>query len=792
MNQETLQLFSQQLARWAETAIAHGRFPFRKVEVSPALLSNGGKISPPLVFWINRDSFMAGGVLLLPTGGIDLEIKKGRQCARILGLRHFVTWSSREIVFWEDKMNSAARHRTIPFRSGAQTAPGDFQAALGQILEELKILSVTGAIPPDELGADYFANLCRGAVLDSHPFLVGVYRVAEGEERLRLQSSSAAQQAYQKGLLSLLRILALILFDQLPLNVQPENLERAMRFALDSLPAEIRESLDIASEERTLPLESAVRFHHLFRRLSQLRWGQDRSRAYRVLDELVSVEGLKVGGHPLPFPLEAEVPGELRLFADRFYPAGDGLLEVGTAPLLAFTALLRSLAGLPPAARQTVDLFDLPASSPPARVRGTLSDRHIPTSGDRRVLTARLRVSWPTRRFTFPSKSPRWVWQFLHILGLAHPHAPIELFLPDDWLTADYGFFLWNLVKTQGALDFLSRASQGTLRLRLTKGGDRQEPTTITGPDSTRQLCPDLSEDAPRSLLPLALDLPEDRFALLEKGLLRFPEKSDWPHDREREVFLFGRSSWGGALWKIISGDAPLPGPQHLREAALRYGLPLPAEEILEEIRQLDWDGPEGEEPSQNEVDRQLAGWLGDAPPLLNRPREKAGRRAQRSPVRKISATSELGAEISREVFVDGVPRFPEHYLYDYYRPQLEEYHFSGPLVPEEEFFGQTVLCDSGGTLLQIENRETARALILASYSGRVPVGLPVDHLVTAAIVDRYLSDLVELRQSLIKITHVRLADARAADALAQRIWGSLALPPWSLLESEFSVRLAE
>lgn len=96
MNQETLQLFSQQIARWSEMAIAHGRFPFRKVEVSPVLLSNGEKLSPPLVFWINRDSFMAGAVLLLPAGDIDLEIKKGRQCARVLGLRHFVTWSSRK------------------------------------------------------------------------------------------------------------------------------------------------------------------------------------------------------------------------------------------------------------------------------------------------------------------------------------------------------------------------------------------------------------------------------------------------------------------------------------------------------------------------------------------------------------------------------------------------------------------------------------------------------------------------------------------------------------------------
>ena len=108
MDQQTLQLFSRQLAHWAENAISQGRFPFRKVETFPSLLTEKGEMHPPLVFWINRASCMAGGVLILPQNAEE-EMSMGRDCARALGLQHFVTWAAHEIVFWEERGESLTR-----------------------------------------------------------------------------------------------------------------------------------------------------------------------------------------------------------------------------------------------------------------------------------------------------------------------------------------------------------------------------------------------------------------------------------------------------------------------------------------------------------------------------------------------------------------------------------------------------------------------------------------------------------------------------------------------------------
>ena len=66
MNQPELQQFAQQLATWTELIIENGRTPFRRVDLYPEIHTAQGILQPPLVFWINRQSMMAGGILLLP------------------------------------------------------------------------------------------------------------------------------------------------------------------------------------------------------------------------------------------------------------------------------------------------------------------------------------------------------------------------------------------------------------------------------------------------------------------------------------------------------------------------------------------------------------------------------------------------------------------------------------------------------------------------------------------------------------------------------------------------------
>ena len=69
MDQDTLRQLAQQLALWAQEFITGGRSPFRRVETFAPLLTEAGEINPPLVFWINRDSHMAGGAIFFPGQG---------------------------------------------------------------------------------------------------------------------------------------------------------------------------------------------------------------------------------------------------------------------------------------------------------------------------------------------------------------------------------------------------------------------------------------------------------------------------------------------------------------------------------------------------------------------------------------------------------------------------------------------------------------------------------------------------------------------------------------------------
>jgi len=146
-------------------------------------------------------------------------------------------------------------------------------------------------------------------------------------------------------------------------------------------------------------------------------------------------------------------------------------------------------------------------------------------------------------------------------------------------------------------------------------------------------------------------------------------------------------------------------------------------------------------------------------------------------------------AQIISEVFRDGVPRFPENYLYDIYRPELQKFEVSGTLQQTSEFLGRFELTDSSGQVIHVEGEETARALELATFSEQSLIELPTDRHLTASIVERYLADLSRLQQDLLQKTYSRRDKARLARQWARRIWNSLPLPPWEELDEPFSTK---
>ncbi len=89
-----LQLFATQLATWAEQIIENGRTPFRRVDLFHPLQTSTGTCTPPLIFWINRQSMIAGGLVFLPDNTTDLSFETEAAAATALGLRHFVTWET--------------------------------------------------------------------------------------------------------------------------------------------------------------------------------------------------------------------------------------------------------------------------------------------------------------------------------------------------------------------------------------------------------------------------------------------------------------------------------------------------------------------------------------------------------------------------------------------------------------------------------------------------------------------------------------------------------------------------
>lgn len=781
MDQQTLQLFSRQLAQWAEAAIEQGRYPFRKVELFPALLTEIGEKRPPLVFWINRDSFMAGGVLLLPRKEAEEAVELGRHCAGALGLRHFVTWAAREIVFWEDAGGAVTRRKSLPLKATGSNATEDFRDALTALMEELKVLCVLGAVPPPQLSPFCLANLCRSSLDTALPAIEEEYRLARSDRRLQAKSPTA-KLAFDKGALTLLRLLALIFHDRLPNTIQSEGLERAMQFALDTLPAALRTALQPAGEDVPLPPESAIRFHHLLRRLTQLQCGKEWQRAARVVDVLLVHAAERLGGTPPPFPPEPASGLTLLLNPDRPHPAGDQLIEVANPSLLAFFALLRELHSSPPARLQFSEPFNLSPATPLSSIRGTLTEQSVPDEAERRRLTARLRISWPTRRFALPRRTPLWAWTFVHLLGLAEEGAEIGIHIPADWLSADFGERLHQLLAEECVLHFIDQDAGGRLRLRLSRGKDPEVISSLAGPDGPRQISWRRLGTGPRSFYRLAFELPADLFHLLEREILRFPGETFWSEKTERTIFRFTRSALGSFLWALVSDAQPLPPPKSLRAEVLRWGLPLPADGILTELQRLPDEGTE--KHTQAVFDTELLRLLGVELPLPGRPLRKTRSRPAVAGAGKGPFSEELAEQIFTRVFIDGLPRFPEQYLYDHYRPVLHEYHFSGPLRICDDFFGRVQLVDQQNTILEVDGSESAKALLLASYGSHSVVSLPADQQLATAILVRYLADLRALRRELIRQCHLQIAEPHAADALALQIWQSLPLPPWSLLES--------
>jgi hypothetical protein len=777
IDKKTLQQLAQQLAHWAREFISAGRSPFRRVETFVPILTETGDIAPPLVFWINRDSYMAGGAVFFPEGSEASSVLEGQYAADALGLAYYVAWGAKEITLWQRHEKLWEKARTIPIGDGGHPNTVDFHDALMRLMEEMKTYSVLAAVPPDKLTPYYLANLSRATVLSLLPSLTEHFRIHRGMANSDQGGSSAERQALGKAMLTLIRIMALALHDALPKAVQPQKLEEAMGAALAALPDPLPQTLRMSSREPALPEKAQVRLHLLLHRLTQLGIARNPQRAVQALDLLQKHTAPDLGTYPLTGSIEPGAGTVLLLYPNRILDVKTPQMVVNSPPMLAFQSLLRHVDGITQPLASTTDPMALPPEPAPNRVCGSLLDSRLPSSAERQSLAAQLRLSWPARRFRLPPRAPLWAWHLLHLLGLAGDGGHFDLVTPPAWLASTYGRQLLGLLLENATLKHLRESERG-LCLEFSKQQQSDSFVIIKHGTEARSISNTRLREGHVSLLSLALMLPDAIWNMIEDGRLTLATARTWPQPAEQGIFFYSRSSLGRYLWQITSGGRPLPRRTSLRSEVLRKGLPLPGQKALLSLQKLQTEG--GGEPSVTILDQELALWLGATPelPAAN----KATPDESRDTDSHQHAEQDLLANVAELVFMDGIPVFPDHYLYDYYRPEMRRFDFEKPLSIDEEFFGTVELKDEQGYKLQVEGMETALALVLISSLRSGPVELPVDRVIISTILDRYRQDLRKLRSNLVKEIFRRQADPRTAKTLVERLWQQQPLPPWRLI----------
>jgi hypothetical protein len=782
MDPQTVRQLAQQLARWATDVIERGRTPFRRAEIFPRLCTAVGTMAPPLVLWINRDSYMAGGVIFFPVETTPETLDQAAACAAALGLNIFTTWGAREITYWQFRDHSASPLRSWPLIRNSKTSTADFHDALLRLMEDLKAYSVLGALPAGQMPPCYLANLYQATLAGVIPMLTadrhrhGIAEYAAGHEL-----PSARDQAG----LTLGRLLALLQANQLPSVIAAGDLERVLVAALPSLDEPLQSALRRRGQEPALPEPCQVRFHLLLHRLRQLDLSRDRDRAAAALEILLQHQSEAFGGRPLPAsrPAGSDATGpSLFLFPDA-PPATHCAFGEAIAPALSgLLTLLRQLRGQSQPLCQVDDPLCLPGQPAPSYICGTLDDGRMPLPEQRRVMTTQLRISWPARRFRLPPKTPRWAWQLLHVLGLAAPNARLTLVTPDGWLASDFGRLLLQWIQETGSIMRLRREPGRCLQLDLIKRRQWDGATVLEQAGRSRSVPWADLLGGPPILTALYLELPESLYLALREGRLCIPEPAQWPAGHLDILQLFIRSKLGRYLWQQVGGGRALPRRGTLEKQAQTAGLPLPHLQALKGLQRWYDDQDQGG-PDPARFEGELAVWLpGCIPPPSSAPPPCDSRAPDTAPI-----DDDQLAMVAQRVFLDGVPRFPEQYLYDYYRPDLQHYEYRGALQAGAEFFGCIELQDTGGRIFKVQGRDTARALLLISACRPAPVQLPTDPRLVAAILGRYLTDLQRLRRDLLQALRQQFPETGTTETLADQIWMERGLPPWSLVQDTLS-----
>ena len=653
-----LEQFAQQLKRWTQDLIDHGRTPFRRVDCLMDIVTDIGTLTPPLIFWINRQSMMAGGVMLLPEKNLTQELRHGKSCADALGLSHFVTWETEQVRLWNIVGEQIIEQRRFPL-PGANH-PEFFRDLLKELVEALKVPAVTGALPHNKLSPSYFINLFNIARELAQPALTEAFRRQRAEEA-RGAFIDIDQRALDANRLLLLQILTTLRFHLLPDTLLPEELGHLVTEALSRAPEPIRHNLNYVWEGAPshLPAETAVCYHHLLLRLQQLRWSSSEERMRQSLYNLITQW----------FPdHQHQEPDNADMIIYPQAPSRSGNLQtiLSDSPLiLASTALLRELASLPQPATYYGSLMSLdPETLSTCNLSAYLLNQTPLTRDEKALYNARLRLSWPHRNFKVHADQERWKWELIHLLGISHHDHQIQIEVPMELLEIAADEPLWPLLSNHFHVREIVVAEQ-TLQIRLMRSTMSTDPTQVRMSDGTVRevLFSDCSDQFSQQLIKEILppDPPEDK------------------------------------------------GESHSKAAT----------EVPKNLKQ----------------------------------------------------------EIIDQLNAQGIPNFPDQYLYFLEQPDTISYSITPPLRVVSRLLGQFELEDADGRIIQGFGEELEQALLICGRMGKTTIDLPKDRTQLEQLLQLFRKDLDNLHQQLSDLSYRQIKKPQAARNLVRSVWKKLALP---------------
>ncbi len=765
-----LQKFREQLTSWIVPRLASQRLPFQRLENCPRVFTEIGWLTPDLVLWINRDSLLAGSMILLPDRVDEETYRTGTVLASALGLGHFATWAAQDVSIWSASNSPPEKIASLELPAATQVTPEDFHQALDWLLEQLKLVTVTTALAPEKFSKYYYANLCLHTLEDLSPGLTDGARHAGGQSAA---DDWVEQAPLTKAWMSLWRLLFLLRNRKFPLSLQPERLETAIRYALADLASGPQSWLKHQDGEAPLPESSAIRLHHLAGRLKQLGWPRGAEEAQGLFDILLE----EAAG---PFGLATVKPP---------WVVSASELWVNCQPSPSDSSSPRSLvapkavlAGWLSRTEQSQhfhpchyaeSLFTLPAGQFYASTTAALNTVGPLLKREREQRTLALRHPWPSRRFDLPRNTPTWVWDALHLTGMTT--GQLSLILPKGWHSAPGLNIFWGVVAERHRLVEAATLPDNSIALRLVDKNLPAETILLHKRDCLVTTSASLFDNQQAGLLHVWMEAAPAVTDLLQRRALT---GSIGARSRRKETtwgtFLFLHTSLGQYLWRLCNCTTEAPvDPRESIEQIINLGMPLPDETILADLSLLG-NPATGSMPTREILDLEFSSIFGEIPRLDVQTTTVATDAASTNLKRNIPVE-----DIASRVFVDGVPRFPAHYLMNHYRPVLKNFKLPGPLHVAASFFDTIRLqTKTGDQAIEVDGRPLAEALILASHSGMTHLEIPVDETLTEDLVNRYRMDLQRLWESLTSECRRYEPRRQSAIHLAKKIWHKQGLPP--------------